>query len=49
MIENSAAALETQKETQQAEGSQAVAGETKEGTLDLAADGCPAGGQGSIV
>lgn len=39
MIENSAAALETQKETQQAEGSQAVAGETKEGTLDLAADG----------
>lgn len=39
MIENSAAALETQKETQQAEGSQAVAGETKEGTLDLAVDG----------
>ena len=34
MIENSAAALETQKES-----SQAVAGETKEGTLDLAADG----------
>ena len=39
IVENSDAALETQKDTQQAEGSQAVAGETKEGTLDLAADG----------
>ena len=34
IVENSDAALETQKES-----SQAVAGETKEGTLDLAADG----------